>query len=387
MIPPPDIKIPFIISTSSRDYRNSSGLCSGQFDGMIITRSVMVFAVLFGFVLACISYKIFLYYPDFESGRSEDVPMNMVRTQVSEMKLTNVVHCSQRQSSKESALKIGNDSNTRDIWFSTFLLILVPIRPSDKDSRQLIRDTWFEGYKNTKDVALKFVAGIKNIESENQTKLTKENETFGDIIFVDTVEDVAALTNKTLALINWAHHHVNFSYLMKCDDDTFVFVDNMIKELRKRPTTTKLYYGIMHSNIRPRRGNRKWGDNEWEISKTYLPFAVGGGYILSHDLVAILSKESSHLKWHSNEDAAIGAWVSGFNHERRSSQSICMWRRYRHLSSCKDPVSALLLYGHSNNERIDHFYYFHEHANSNDTVKRILELIRKSSSKTSSGTN
>ena len=42
-----------------------------------------------------------------------------------------------------SQLENKTDASTPDIWFSTFLLILVPSRPLDKDSRQLIRDTWF----------------------------------------------------------------------------------------------------------------------------------------------------------------------------------------------------------------------------------------------------
>ena len=87
------------------------------------------------------------------------------------------------------------------VWFSTFLLALVPTRPSDKNSRQLIRDMWFEGFKNSQDAALRFVAGTKAMESDEQVKLTEENKTFGDIIFVDTREYFTALTNKTLALI------------------------------------------------------------------------------------------------------------------------------------------------------------------------------------------
>ena len=97
------------------------------------------------------------------------------------------------------------------------------------------------------------------MQSTQRVELTKENETFGDIIFVDIKEDITALTNKTLALINWAYHHVKFSYLMKCDDDTYVFVNNTIAELRKRLTTTKLYYGIMKINGKPIHGNFKMG--------------------------------------------------------------------------------------------------------------------------------
>ena len=134
--------------------------------------------------------------------------------------------------------------NTVDIWFSTFLLILVPSRPFDKDSRQLIRDTWFEGFNNDEDVTLRFVVGTKSMETEKIVKLTEENGTFGDKIFIDIKESYNALTNKTLALINWAHHHANFSYLFKCDDDTYAFVKNIIVELKNGQLLRSFIMGI-----------------------------------------------------------------------------------------------------------------------------------------------
>ena len=151
--------------------------------------------------------------------------------------------------------------------FSTFLLTVVPIRPLDnQDScRKLIRETWFEGFNNSQDVALRFIVDTKAMESDKQAKLTEENGTFGDITFFDAKEDFNALTNKTLAFINWAHRHVKFSYLLKCDDDTYVFVKNMIVELKKRPTTTKLYYGIMYVNRKPKYGEKKWADDNWNL--------------------------------------------------------------------------------------------------------------------------
>ena len=271
-----------------------------------------------------------------------------------------------------SQSKNRKNVSTPDVWFSTFLLALVPVRPSDKDSRQLIRDTWFEGLNNTQDAALRFIVGTKGIESDEQVKLTEENGTFGDIIFVDIKEEFNALTNKTLALINWAHHHVNFSYLLKFDDDTFVFVKNMIIELKKRPTTTKLYYGVMRPKSKPYRGNVKWADNDWNLGEHYLPFALGGGYILSHDLVSSLSEQSPRLMWHINEDTAIGAWVSALDHERKSDNRLCCWFKGHPDRTCKYPILAVLLYAHQREEIIKHFNYFHEHSNDSKTIMKYI---------------
>ena len=264
--------------------------------------------------------------------------------------------------------------NTSDMWFSTFLLIVVPTRPLDKDSRQLIRDTWFEGFNNSQDVALRFIVGTKAMEYDKQVKLIEENGTFGDIVFVNSKEDFTALTNKTLAFINWAHHHVKFSYLLKCDDDTFVFVKNMIVELKKRPTTTKLYYGIMHENKRPILGKQKWADNNWNLGSYFLPYAVGGGYILSHDLVSFLSQQSPHLMWHINEDTAVGAWVSVLDHEQRSDGKFCLWWKEHTIKLvCDYPLLAFLLFEHMRKELEKHFHYFHDHSNDSIAIFKYIE--------------
>ena len=283
-----------------------------------------------------------------------------------------VVKCAPRtNTSKDVETNVKSsviaESITLDIWFSTFLLILVPIRPADKDSRQLIRDTWFEGFNNSQDVALRFALGTRTMPLKEQSIYTKENETFGDIIFVDLKEDFAALTNKTLAAINWAHRHVNFSYFVKSDDATYVFVKDLIVELKKRPTTTKLYYGDFMIDQHIAHRKNQWADTTWNLGSRYLPFARGGGYILSHDLVAILSRDTPHLKWHSNEDTAVGAWLSTFDHERRSDGRICVWWKGK-PPICKKPILVLILHTFSDAEVQRHFNHFHEQVSSNADI-------------------
>ena len=260
--------------------------------------------------------------------------------------------------------KLQNKSNL-DTWFSTFLLIIVPSRPGDQDSRQLIRDTWFEGFKDSKDVALRFALGTKGLEPEKRLEFIKENETFADIVFVDITEGSSVLTNKTLAIINWAHNHVKFSYLVKCDDDTYVFLKELIVELRKRQTNTKFYYGKILPSSKPLRGNIKWADNEWDLGPLYLPYAMGGCYILSYDLVAILSELSPYLKWHINEDTAVGAWLSAFDIERRSDERFCYW--WKDVikfgciwSCCEQPILVFMLHGFDHSELKKQFNLFHE---------------------------
>lgn len=206
----------------------------------------------------------------------------------------------------------------------TFLLILIPHLCSEVHSRDLIRNTWYKGFSDSPGVMLRYVMGIQGLNQTQVTQLLKENKTHGDIVVLANFsESELALTNKTIALMKWATENVDFTYMMKCDDDTFVYVNNTIAELQRRPTTKRLYYGVMVYNQGPNHNKSKWNDYQWNLSKKYLPFARGGCYILSQDLVALLAKQSNRLKRHVLEDTAVAAWLAAFDYERRRDDLIC----------------------------------------------------------------
>ena len=213
----------------------------------------------------------------------------------------------------------------------TFLLIMVPILASSSESRDLIRSTWYKGFRNSKEVMLRYIMGINGLSDSQINKLHKENKTHGDLVFLHNfTEGTRALTNKTIALMKWATDNVDFTYLMKCDDDTFVYVHNVIRELKRRSTTKRLYYGMMMYDNKPIHNNEdKWRDLKWEISKKYLPFARGGCYMLSEDLVHLLVRQRHHLKRHHLEDVAVGLWLAPFDYERRNNDHLfCYFHRY-----------------------------------------------------------
>ena len=71
-------------------------------------------------------------------------------------------------------------------------------------------------------------------------------------------------------------------------------------------------------------------DLNWDISDRYLPFARGGCYILSGDLVQLLVRQSHHIKRHPLEDVAVDFWLAPFAHERRTDDLICYVRHPCH---------------------------------------------------------
>jgi len=207
----------------------------------------------------------------------------------------------------------------------TFLLIMVSVQPEEFSARQCIRNTWYHGFNDSEVVMMRFAIGTKGVVNPSVSQhLQNESDTYGDIAFLENITDHwITSTNKTLAMFIWAHENINFTYLMKAEYNTFVYVKNMIEELEKRPMHTRLYYGRIQFKKRPiRRG--EFADPKWDLAKYYLPFALGGGYILSSDLITLLVQRRHHLAYHYNEDTAVASWICAYRYERRSDNLICV---------------------------------------------------------------
>ncbi len=79
----------------------------------------------------------------------------------------------------------------------------------------------------------------------------------------------------------------------------------------------------------------KWAEPNWKLCDKYLPYALGGGYVLSKYRIAI---NVDGLTLYNNEDVSVGAWISPFDLEMkhdsrfRSDMNVKKWRQ----DKCKD---------------------------------------------------
>ncbi|XP_010275035.1 PREDICTED: hydroxyproline O-galactosyltransferase GALT2-like [Nelumbo nucifera] len=181
--------------------------------------------------------------------------------------------------------------------------------------RMAVRKTWmqFPEFKSSNVVARFFVA--LNPRKEVNAALKKEAAYFGDIVILPFMDRYELVVLKTLAICEYGVHNLSAAYIMKCDDDTFVRVDTVLKEIKGISPKRSLYMGNLNLLHRPLRSG-KWAVTyeEWP-EEIYPPYANGPGYIISVDIAKfIIAQHANHsLRLFKMEDVSMGMWVEQFN--------------------------------------------------------------------------
>lgn len=180
--------------------------------------------------------------------------------------------------------------------------------------RMAVRKSWMQhsAIKSSKFVARFFVAlhGRKELNVE----LMKEAEFFGDIVIVPYMDNYDLVVLKTIAICEYGIRNLAAKYIMKCDDDTFVRIDAVMRKVKKVHDKS-LYVGNINYNHKPMRYG-KWAVTfeEWP-EEDYPPYANGPGYVVSSDIAQyIVSEFEDHkLRMFKMEDVSMGMWVEQFN--------------------------------------------------------------------------
>nr|GMC60444.1 hydroxyproline O-galactosyltransferase GALT6-like [Ipomoea batatas]GMD03415.1 hydroxyproline O-galactosyltransferase GALT6-like [Ipomoea batatas] len=200
--------------------------------------------------------------------------------------------------------------------------------------RMAIRRSWMQHklIKSSNAVARFFVA--LHARKEVNSELKKEAEFFGDIVIVPYMDNYDLVVLKTVAICEYGVHVVSAKNIMKCDDDTFVRLDAVVKEVNKIPKDKSFYIGNINYYHKPLRSG-KWAVTyeEWP-EEDYPPYANGPGYIVSSDIAHFIVSDfdKRKLKLFKMEDVSMGMWVEKFNstkavkyvHSLKFSQSGCI---------------------------------------------------------------
>nr|CAG4634950.1 EOG090X0A8N [Alona affinis] len=191
---------------------------------------------------------------------------------------------------------------------SIHLVVLIISNPTKSATRRAIRETWLSSLSNSR-VKHFFIIGSKGLAAEVLGEVKAENTTHEDLVILDSVaESYESLTSKVLSSFQWLVSNYQFNFVLKCDDDTYVTIPPLLEALAKHPQV-KLYWGFFKGAANVFRKG-KWKEDDWFLCDTYLPYARGGGYVLSSDLVRHLTDSAPLLQHYKSEDVSVGLWLS-----------------------------------------------------------------------------
>lgn len=179
-----------------------------------------------------------------------------------------------------------------------------------------------EGWANQAQHVAKGTTAIKFILSEDERtpQVLKEEEQYGDLAFLPEKTNYKSILFKTFFIFQYAAEHFDFRYVLKTDDDTFVNVRPMLQQLRLLCRSEdcrheRIYMGhlVVQAKVETA-ANHKWNNvvfhNHTGLN-TYPTYAMGGGYVLSADVVHTLLhvNQTMKLKFTPIEDATVGFWL------------------------------------------------------------------------------
>ncbi|XP_039140061.1 hydroxyproline O-galactosyltransferase GALT6-like [Dioscorea cayenensis subsp. rotundata] len=183
--------------------------------------------------------------------------------------------------------------------------------------RMAVRKSWMSSIRGSSNIVARFFVALHGRKEVN-AELRKEAEFFGDIVLVPFMDSYDLVVLKTVAICEYGVRAVSAKYVMKCDDDTFVRVDAVMKQVEKIPQGKSLYIGNINYYHKPLRSG-KWAVTyeEWP-EEDYPPYANGPGYVVSSDIADyIVSDFEKHtLRLFKMEDVSMGMWVEQFNSSR-----------------------------------------------------------------------
>ena len=162
----------------------------------------------------------------------------------------------------------------------------------------------------------RFVIGGNNISRSTTKALLQESRQHNDLLILNDITDSPfSLTQRTLRMLQVvSSSEQEFNYLLKCDDDSYVDLPRVASELQQREQKGRLYWGEMVTWKLLTEG--PYAELEYHVCDMYTPYAVGGGYILSSDLVHLIATNAAHLGTFMNEDVSLASWLVPYNMER-----------------------------------------------------------------------
>ena len=207
------------------------------------------------------------------------------------------------------------------------LQVLILSGVNNRNRRDACRETWL---KLTQSTRHHFAIGTKGLSAGEKSLLDLESNQYNDILLLPSVNDsYSSLTEKLIESFKVIHSRAK--YTLKVDDDSFVRLDLLETQLNSLMDGKLVYWGFF-SAAAPVFKSGVWAESTWFLCDKYLPYAVGGGYILSRDLVDYIVHNVHLLQQYANEDISVGTWLSPLKIRRIHDTRFDTWWKSRGCS-------------------------------------------------------
>ena len=186
--------------------------------------------------------------------------------------------------------------------------------PRGETRRSVVRATWLSP-EMTGDASFTywFALGLRNVSSDVQADLRREQEVNGDLLMLwDVRNSYEDLAERTLRSMRYLFTRYRFAYLLKTDDDMFLNMPVLFHEMEHLRPRQRLYWGSFSCH-NPPQVSGQWLETRWRSCDVYFPYAYGGMYVLTRDVVRLVANSSHSLETYANEDVSVGAWLAPYN--------------------------------------------------------------------------
>lgn len=128
------------------------------------------------------------------------------------------------------------------------IFVAIISAPRWSTRRDAIRSTWFKKCSEN-GVPCFFFTDSQDMQGKVLTSaflepLQQEQSLHGDLILTQSPGGIN-FALRYLWILGWANERYSFQYFLRIDDDYFVCMDRLVRELQYRPRD-KLYWGYMH---------------------------------------------------------------------------------------------------------------------------------------------
>ncbi|CAG8504976.1 14501_t:CDS:2 [Ambispora leptoticha] len=217
-----------------------------------------------------------------------------------------------------------------DAYVKVIMVILSSWTENSYAKRQAFRNSTLRllpQHSNRISIVYRFILGdapSTKTRMELGHRIHVESQEFNDILMIPTLDTFHQLSRKVYKTYQWSSKFA-FDYLIKTDDDVFIRLDTVAKELEEMGPGKRYYWkGLAYWNIPPNSEiEQKYADEEYDLP-IFPPFTAGPLYILSRDIISLIVNDAPRL-FTRNEYQSLGVWLFSYNikpiHDRRIQQA------------------------------------------------------------------